>query len=60
MLGQVNWKTTLIGMALAAVNYLGNALQTGDWTDWKTIVVSALMAAFGYLAKDAGISGTAK
>ena len=41
-----NWKTTLAGIATAALNVLANG------TNWKQIALSAAVAALGALASD--------
>ena len=45
-----NWKTTVAGIAAAAVNLWAAG---GFASNWKTFVVSAGMAALGIFAKDA-------
>lgn len=48
-----DWKTTIIGTALAACYVLQTTLQAGNsLADWKTWIVPVLLAALGYLAKD--------
>ena len=56
-----NYRTTLIGAALAGLSFLaiyqGNG---GDLAHWQQWLVPALIAALGYVAKDAGVSGSLK
>lgn len=51
-----NWKTTICGIALAAIP----AIEGYQGNDWKGYVSAALIAIFGYLAKDFNVSGTSK
>ena len=53
MLGSflANWKTSLIGLVMAAVQ-----LHQGGM-NWKSAVVAALMAALGLAAKDSNVTG---
>lgn len=56
-----NWKTTLLGAALAVVTFLATYQSNGgNIADWKLWVIPALSAALGYVAKDAGVTGTVK
>lgn len=48
----MNWKSTLIGAALAASDIILQ-LPTVDLADWKTWVRPVLIAAFGYVVADA-------
>ena len=41
-----HYKTTLFGIAAAALNMLANG------TDWKHVLMSTAIAAFGIVAKD--------
>ena len=56
-----NYRTTLIGAALAGLSFLaiyqGNG---GDLAHWQQWLVPALIAALGYVAKDAGVTGSLK
>jgi hypothetical protein len=53
-----NYKTTILGAALAAISFIAQ-YQTngGSLDDWKLWAIPAIMAALGYAAKDAGVSG---
>jgi hypothetical protein len=56
-----NWRTTLIGAALAAVTAIALYQQSGgDLSDWKQYAIPVLLAFLGYLAKDAGVTGSVK
>lgn len=56
-----NWKTTLLGAALAVVTFLATyQANGGNIADWKLWVIPALSAALGYVAKDAGVTGSMK
>lgn len=56
-----NWRTTLIGAALAAVSAIALYQQSGgDLSDWKQYAIPVLLAFLGYLAKDAGVTGSVK
>lgn len=48
-----NWKSTLIGAALAAADVTLQLLQNGDMTDWKNWIRPVLIAALGYVVADA-------
>lgn len=39
---------------------VANWLQGGDLTDYRTLAMALVSAILGYVAKDAGVSGTAK
>jgi hypothetical protein len=54
-----NWKTTLVGAILAVVIAVQPIIATGS-IDWKAVALAALIAVLGYVAKDAGVTGTAK
>lgn len=47
----INWKTTLIGCVIAALNVALTLYQTGT-IDGKTLIISAGIAALGVFAKD--------
>lgn len=56
-----NWKTTLLGAALAVVTFLATyQANGGNLADWKLWLIPALSAALGYVAKDAGVTGSMK
>lgn len=56
-----NWKTTLLGAALAVVTFLATYQSNGgNIADWKLWVIPAISAALGYVAKDAGVTGSMK
>jgi len=56
-----NYRTTLIGAALAGLSFLAIFQQNGgNLSDWKQWLIPAAIAILGYVAKDAGISGTLK
>jgi hypothetical protein len=56
-----NYRTTIAGAALAALSFISiYQANGGELTDWKQWLIPAAIAALGYLAKDAGVSGTAK
>lgn len=56
-----NWRTTLIGAALAVLTVIASHTEGGaSLTEWKTYMIPALLALFGYLAKDAGVTGGLK
>lgn len=48
----MNWKSTLLGAALAASDILLQ-LPSVDLSDWKVWIRPALIAAFGYVVADA-------
>ena len=53
-----NYKTTLIGTALAVVTFISQYQSNGgNLNDWQLWLVPALVQALGYVAKDAGITG---
>lgn len=54
-----NWRTTLVGGVLAIVIAVEPIISTGV-IDWRRVGVAALIALVSYLAKDSGVSGTAK
>ena len=57
---QANWKTTVAGIAAGLLNaWAGGGLNL-DNPDFKALLASAAIAALGWLAKDAGVTGTAK
>lgn len=56
-----NYRTTLVGAALAGLSFLAIYQQNGgDLSDWKQWLIPAAIAILGYIAKDAGVSGTMK
>ena len=50
-----NWKSTLIGAALAGADVLVSSLtiEAFDLTDWKSYLRPVLIAALGYVVADA-------
>jgi hypothetical protein len=50
-----NWKTTLIGLAMAGLE-AAKAVQSNKWQDYASAI---LIAVLGFVAKDFNISGTA-
>jgi len=56
-----NYKTTIAGAVFAALTFI-QTFQTngGNLNDWKLWLIPAVIAALGYVAKDAGVTGTAK
>jgi hypothetical protein len=56
-----NYRTTLIGAALAGLSFLaiyqGNG---GDLAHWQQWLIPVTIAVLGYVAKDAGVSGSLK
>jgi len=56
-----NYRTTLVGAALAGLSFLAIYQQNGgDLADWKQWLIPAALAALGYVAKDAGVTGAVK
>lgn len=56
-----NYRTTLIGAALAALSFLAIYQSNGgDLAQWKQWLIPAAIAALGYVAKDAGVTGGTK
>lgn len=56
-----NYKTTIIGAMLAVAQFLSQfQANGGHLNDWSLWLVPAFIAALGYVAKDAGVTGTAK
>lgn len=53
-----NWKTTLIGLLGAAVQIALPLIQGG--LDLKQVASAVVIGLLGILAKDAGVTGTAK
>lgn len=49
-----NWKTTLLGFGVGALNLLSSGVN------WKTALVSAGLAALGMAAKDHDVTGGTK
>lgn len=53
-----NWKTTLIGGALALLAFLDIYQRDGgDLANWRQWVIPALLALFGAVCKDFNVSG---
>ena len=53
-----NYRTTIIGTALAVVTFLaGYQANGGSLDDWKLWAIPALLQGLGFLAKDAGMTG---
>ncbi len=50
-----NWKSTLIGAALAGADVLISSLTIADFdlSDWKVYLRPALLAALGFVVADA-------
>jgi len=50
-----NWWTTIFGVLLGIVTYLGQqgANLPSDWNGWLALLISALLAGLGLAAKDA-------
>lgn len=56
-----NYRTTLVGAALAALSFLALYQQNGgDLTNWQQWLIPVAIAALGYVAKDAGVTGSVK
>lgn len=56
-----NYKTTITGAVLALLKFLETYQSNGgNLADWKLWIIPAAIAALGYVAKDAGVTGTAK
>jgi hypothetical protein len=56
-----NYKTTIAGAILAALAFVQTfQANGGNLNDWKLWLIPAVIAAMGYVAKDAGVTGTAK
>jgi len=56
-----NYRTTIVGAALAGLTFISQfQANGGSLVDWKLWVIPALIAVLGYVAKDAGVTGTAK
>lgn len=54
-----NWKTSLFGVGMAAVNMFGSGTfnsPTGSF-DWKNFLVSVGMVGLGAVAKDRNVTG---
>ena len=55
-----NWKTTIIGVVAAVLNYFAslgaNLPQTPE--DWGHVLLSAALVGFGVLAKDFNVSNS--
>jgi len=57
-----NWKTTLIGGVLGAVNYALAAISNGsaipqNSAQWRSLVTSAAIVGIGLVAKDFNVTG---
>lgn len=53
-----NWKTTLIGAALAGLAWLQLYQQNGgNLSDWKQWAIPCAIAVLGFVAKDYNVSG---
>lgn len=59
MLGRKNWRTSLIGVLFAAANIAYPLIIEGR-VSMQVVIISAAFAAIGWLAKDAGVTGTAR
>lgn len=56
-----NYRTTLVGSALAGLSFLAIYQQNGgDLADWKQWLIPVTIAILGYVAKDAGVTGGLK
>jgi hypothetical protein len=56
-----NYKTTIIGAALAGLSFLAIFQSNGgDIANWQQWLIPVAIAALGYVAKDAGVTGAAK
>lgn len=56
-----NYRTTLVGAALAGLSFLAIFQQNGgNLADWKQWLIPAAIAVLGYVAKDAGVTGSLK
>lgn len=56
-----NYRTTLIGAALAGLSFLSIYQQNGgDLANWQQWLIPIAIAMLGYLAKDAGVTGSVK
>ena len=53
-----NWKTTLIGLAGAAVQIAVPMLQSG--VSLRDITTAVIIGLLGFFAKDAGVTGVSK
>jgi hypothetical protein len=56
-----NYRTTLLGAALAALSFLAIYQSNGgDLAHWQQWLIPVALAALGYVAKDAGVTGAIK
>ena len=56
-----NYRTTLVGASLAGLTFVSQFQSNGgNLADWRLWVIPFLIAVLGYVAKDAGVTGTAK
>jgi hypothetical protein len=56
-----NYKTTLIGAALAGLSFLAIYQSNGgDLANWQQWLIPVAIAVLGYVAKDAGVTGSLK
>lgn len=56
-----NYRTTILGSVFAALTFIQTfQANGGNLNDWKLWLIPAVIAALGYVAKDAGVTGTAK
>jgi hypothetical protein len=56
-----NWKTTLIGLALAGLSAIATFQNNGgDLKDWKLYLIPAVIAMLGYFTKDYDVTGGKK
>ncbi len=56
-----NYRTTLVGAALAALSFLAIYQSNGgDLANWQQWLIPVAVAALGYVAKDAGVTGSVK
>jgi hypothetical protein len=56
-----NYRTTLIGAALAGLSFLAIYQSNGgDLANWQQWLIPVTIAILGYVAKDAGVTGSLK
>lgn len=56
-----NYRTTLIGAALAGLSFLAIYQSNGGTlSNWQQWLIPFAIAALGYVAKDAGVTGSMK
>jgi hypothetical protein len=54
-----SWRTTLIGAALAVLEFIGTyQMNGGNLKDWKLWAIPAAILFLGYWAKDKNVTGT--